>query len=135
MSVKMRKKSHESTAATASTPAAEARHNSEETTRQLARAALDRATQRYTLRLYVTGTTPASMRAIENVRSICEEHLPGRYELEVIDIYQMPALARDHQIIATPTLIKELPTPLRRFIGDLSKVEKILFGLDLREKT
>ena len=87
------------------------------------------------MRLYVTGTTPASSRAIEQVRSICEEHLHGRYELEVIDIYQKPALAKDEQIIATPTLIKVLPAPLRRFIGDLSKVEKILFGLDLREKS
>jgi circadian clock protein KaiB len=87
------------------------------------------------LRLYVTGTTPASARAIEKVRAICEEHLQGRYELEVIDIYQMPTLAKDHQIIATPTLIKVLPEPLRRFIGDLTRVEKILFGLDLRERS
>jgi circadian clock protein KaiB len=108
--------------------------DSEATKRQLEKAALDQRPQHYVLRLYVTGTTPASTRAIESVRSICEEHLHGRYELEVIDIYQMPALAKDHQIIATPTLIKVLPAPLRRFIGDLSKAEKILFGLDLREK-
>lgn len=95
---------------------------------------LAQGSQTYVLRLYITGTTPASARAIEQVRSICEEHLRGRYELQVIDIYQMPALAKDHQIIATPTLIKVLPAPLRRFIGDLSKAEKILFGLDLREK-
>jgi circadian clock protein KaiB len=86
--------------------------------------------------LYVTGTSPTSLRAIERVRSICEEHLKGRYELEVVDIYQKPALAKDEQIIATPTLIKVLPAPLRRFIGDLSKVdEKFLFGLELREKS
>ncbi len=90
--------------------------------------------ERYLLRLYVTGTTPASQRAIERVRTVCEEHLHGRYELEVIDIYQMPTLARDHQIVATPTLIKVLPQPLRRYIGDLSGVERVLFGLDLREK-
>ncbi len=89
--------------------------------------------ERYLLRLYVTGTTPASLRAIERVRGICEQHLQGRYQLEVIDIYQLPALARDEQIVATPTLIKVLPVPLRRFIGDLSRVERILFGLDLRE--
>jgi circadian clock protein KaiB len=108
--------------------------DSEETKRQLEKAALDQA-QRYVLRLYVTGTTPASSRAIERVRSICEEHLHGRYELEVIDIYQKPALAKDEQIVAAPTLIKVLPAPLRRFIGDLSRVEKVLFGLDLREKS
>jgi circadian clock protein KaiB len=89
--------------------------------------------QRYLLRLYVTGTTPASGRAIERVRKVCEEHLQGRYQLEVIDIFQRPALAKDEQIIATPTLIKVLPAPLRRFIGDLSKAEKVLFGLDIRE--
>lgn len=109
------------------------KRQSDESKRQLEEAALDHS-QCYVLRLYVTGTTPASTRAIEQVRSICEEHLHGRYELQVIDIYQMPALAKDHQIIATPTLIKVLPSPLRRFIGDLSKSEKILFGLDLREK-
>ena len=110
------------------------RQAANEAARQLEQTALDQAASRYLLRLYVTGTTPASTRAIEKVKSVCEEHLRGRYELEVIDIYQMPALAKDHQIIATPTLIKILPSPLRRFIGDLSKVEKILFGLDLREK-
>jgi circadian clock protein KaiB len=109
--------------------------DSEETRRQLEQAARDQKEQRYLLRLYVTGTTPGSTAAIQRVRSICEEHLQGRYELEVFDIYQMPALAKDQQIIAAPTLIKVLPAPLRRFIGDLSKVEKILFGLDLREKS
>lgn len=89
--------------------------------------------ERYLLRLYVTGTTPASQRAIERVRTVCEEHLQGRYQLEVVDIYQLPALAKDEQIIATPTLIKVLPAPLRRFIGDLSRVERILFGLDVRK--
>lgn len=108
-------------------------HESEETQRQLEKAAPDQ-TQHYVLRLYVTGATPGSTRAIERVYSICEERLHGRYELEVIDIYQLPALAKDHQIIATPTLVRVLPAPLRRFIGDLSRVEKILFGLDLREK-
>lgn len=86
------------------------------------------------LRLYVTGVTPTSSRAIQRVRKACEEHLQGRYELEVIDIHQLPRLAKDEQIIATPTLIRVLPSPLRRFIGDLSRVEKVLFGMDLREK-
>ncbi len=89
-------------------------------------------TERFVLRLYVTGTTPASQRAIERVRGFCEEHLRGRYQLEVIDIYQLPSLAKDEQIIATPALIKVLPLPLRRFIGDLSTVERVLFGLDVR---
>ncbi len=88
---------------------------------------------RYLLRLYVTGATPASRRAIENARALCREHLAGRFRLEVFDIYQMPALARDHQIVAAPTLVKVLPSPLRRFVGDLSRSEKVLFGLDLRE--
>ncbi len=92
-----------------------------------------RRKQRYLLRLYVTGNTPASRRAIENARALCRDHLEDQYDLEVYDIYQMPALAKDHQIIAAPTLIKVLPTPLRRFVGDLSRGEKVLFGLDLRE--
>ncbi len=87
----------------------------------------------YVLRLYVTGTTPRSMRAISNIRKICEEHLEGRYDLEVVDISQHPTLAEGEQIIAAPTLIKMLPLPLRRFIGDLSQTDRILLGLDLRE--
>jgi circadian clock protein KaiB len=88
--------------------------------------------QRYVLRLYVTGMTPRSRRAIENVRRICEEHLPGQYDLEVIDIYQQPTLAKGEQIIAAPTLIKKLPLPLRRVIGDMSSTDRVLLGLDLR---
>ncbi len=101
---------------------------------RLARAARESREQRYVLRLYVTGMTPRSSRAIERVRTACERHGEGRYELEVIDIYQLPALARDEQIVATPTLIKVLPAPLRRFIGDLPNIEDILFGMDVREK-
>jgi circadian clock protein KaiB len=78
--------------------------------------------------------TLRSMRAIENLKEICEEHLQGRYDLEVIDIYQKPALAKDEQIVALPTLIKKLPLPLRRVIGDLSDTEHVLFGLDIRPK-
>ena len=84
------------------------------------------------LRLYVAGSTPQSTRAILNIQQICEEHLKGRYELEVIDIYQRPQLAKDEQIIAVPTLVKKLPAPLRRLIGDLSDSERVLVGLDLR---
>jgi circadian clock protein KaiB len=89
---------------------------------------------RHLLRLYVTGATPGSTRAIKQVRLVCEEHLHGRYDLEVIDIYQLPSLAKHDQIIATPTLVKVLPAPLRRLIGDLSNVNKVLFGMDLREQ-
>jgi circadian clock protein KaiB len=90
--------------------------------------------EHYVLRLYVVGMTPNSLRAITNIKKICEEHLQGRYELEVIDIYQNPVLAQGEQIIAAPTLIKKLPLPLRKFIGDMSQTEKILLGLDLRPK-
>lgn len=90
--------------------------------------------EKYVLRLYITGMTPNSKRAVENVKKICEEHLTGRYELEVIDIYQQPSLAEGEQIIAAPTLIKELPVPLRKLIGDMSNTEKVLLGLDLRSK-
>ena len=85
----------------------------------------------YVLRLYVTGQTPRSLRAIQNIKRICDEHLSRRYDLEVIDIYQRPSLAKGEKIIAAPTLVKSLPAPIRRFVGDLSDSEKILFGLDL----
>ena len=87
---------------------------------------------RYLLRLCVTGTTPLSARAIVNIRKICEEHLQGRYDLEVVDISKQPAVAANEQSVAAPTLIKKLPLPLRRFIGDMSQTERILVGLDLR---
>jgi circadian clock protein KaiB len=90
------------------------------------------ADEKYSLRLYVTGTTPKSISAISNVKRICETHLKGRYKLEVVDIYQQPALAKGEQIIAAPTLIKELPLPLRKFIGDMTKGDRILIGLNLR---
>jgi circadian clock protein KaiB len=93
-----------------------------------------RGREKYVLRLYVTGVTPASAAAIMNIRRICEENLKGRYELAVIDVYQQPVLARDEQILAAPTLIKKLPLPIRRFIGDMSNKERILLGLDLRPK-
>ncbi|HEX8928545.1 MAG TPA: circadian clock KaiB family protein [Actinomycetota bacterium] len=89
------------------------------------------AAARYVLRLYVTGSTPRSARAIENMRRICEAHLAGRYDLEVVDIYQRPEAAREFQLIAAPTLVKLLPEPLRRIIGDLSDQDRVLHGLDL----
>ena len=92
------------------------------------------ATQRYVLKLFITGTSPRSMRAVENIRALCDEHLAGRYDLEVVDIYQQPTEARGEQIIAAPTLIRKLPKPLRRMVGDLSDQRKVLVGLDLRER-
>jgi len=79
--------------------------------------------------------TPRSTRAVENVRTICEQHLHGRYDLEVIDIYQQPTLAKGEQIIAAPTLIKKLPLPLRRVIGDMSSTDRVLLGLDIKRVT
>jgi circadian clock protein KaiB len=86
---------------------------------------------KYILRLYITGATSRSVLAVTNLKKICEEYLEGRYELEVIDLYQKPRLAKDEQIIAAPTLIKRLPLPFRRIIGDMSNKEKVLIGLDL----
>ena len=86
---------------------------------------------KYVLRLFVSGSTPKSARAIENIKRICEEHLKNQYDLEVIDIYQQPGLARDEQIVAVPTLIRQRPPPERRLVGDLSNQRTVLFGLDL----
>lgn len=90
--------------------------------------------ERYVLRLYVTGMTQRSTEAFAVIKALCEERLQGRYELEVIDIYQHPQLAIDEQIIAVPTLVKKLPAPLRRLVGDLSNEDRVLLGLDLRRK-
>jgi circadian clock protein KaiB len=92
----------------------------------------DRPSSHYKLRLFVTGSTPRSTRAIANMRKICDENLNGRYDLEVVDVYENPDATRELQVIATPTLIKILPEPLRRIIGDLSDRERVLAGLDLR---
>ena len=93
-----------------------------------------RPKEKYVLRLYVAGINPRSSTAIRNVTAICEENLKDRYELEIIDIYQQPTLAKGEQIIAAPTLIKKLPQPLRRFIGDMANKDRILVGLDLKPK-
>jgi circadian clock protein KaiB len=86
----------------------------------------------YQLRLYVAGQTPKSMLALKNLRQICEEHLQGRYEIEVIDLRQNPQLASGDQILALPTLVRRLPEPIKKIIGDLSNTERVLVGLDLR---
>ena len=104
---------------------------SDENLLALEEAAAGLGKKNYVLRLYVTGSTPNSRRAIVNIRRICEKHLKGRYELEVIDISEHPTLAEGEQIIAAPTLVKQLPSPLRRFIGDMSQTDRILLGLDL----
>jgi circadian clock protein KaiB len=88
----------------------------------------------YVLRLYIAGTSSKSMRAVANIKEICESSLKNRYDLEVIDIYQQPVLTKGEQIIAAPTLVKKLPLPLRKFIGDMSDTERILVGLDLRPR-
>jgi circadian clock protein KaiB len=106
----------------------EIRHSTEEYEAALAH----RREDTYVLRLYVTGSTPQSLRAITTLRRLCERHLAGRYDLEVIDIYQQPERAEAADIVAAPTLIKQLPPPLRRFVGDLSSEERLLVGLDLR---
>lgn len=87
----------------------------------------------YHLRLYVAGQSPKSVRAVDNLRRVCEEHLPGRYDIELVDLLENPQLARGDQIVAVPTLIRKLPEPIRRIIGDLSDTEKVLVGLQLSE--
>jgi len=88
---------------------------------------------KYTLRLFITGSTAKSVLALTNLKKICEEYLEGRYDLEVIDLYQNPGLAIEEQIIAAPTLIKKLPLPFRRIIGDMSDIEKVLMGLEIKK--
>ena len=89
---------------------------------------------KYVLRLYIAGMNSKSMQAIDNIKRICEEYLPGMYQLDVIDIYQYPIFAKDGQIVAAPTLIKELPPPLRKLIGSMSDTERVLVGMDLKSK-
>ena len=87
---------------------------------------------KYLLRLYVSRSTPKSKLAVSNITRVCKEHLDGRYRLEVIDIFEHAQLARDEQIVAVPTLIKRLPLPLQRLVGDMSNLNEVLFGLDLK---
>lgn len=121
-------------ARTPDAPTAVLRRPATEVTRaKLQRLAAEDGT-RYVLRLYITGMTRTSRQALERVREFCETRLKGRYTLEVVDIYQLPALAKDEQIVATPTLIRVLPAPLRRFIGNLSTLERSLFGMDVKPR-
>jgi len=102
--------------------------------RALRKKAKESDKQKYVLRLYVAGMTPQSSQAVQNITRICEENLKGRYDLQIIDIYQQPTFAKSEQIIAAPTLIKKLPLPLRKFIGNMADKGKILVGLDLQPK-
>jgi circadian clock protein KaiB len=90
--------------------------------------------ERFALRLYVAGQTPKAARAFANLRKICDEHLAGRYSIEVIDLIENPALGRGDQILALPTLVRKLPTPIKKIIGDLSNTDRVLVGLDLRPR-
>jgi circadian clock protein KaiB len=103
-----------------------------EITRKFERT-LEHGGEVYVLRLYLAGMTPRSTEAFANIKRICEKYLAGRYNLEVIDIYQNPAVAKADEIIASPTLVKRMPAPLRRLIGDLAREDRILVGLDLKK--
>ncbi len=91
--------------------------------------------EKWELRLYTAGQTPKSLAAIKNLKRVCEEHLAGRYEIEIVDLLKNPRLAKDDQIVAIPTLVRKLPDPVRKIIGDLSDTERALVGLQLRPKT
>ncbi len=89
--------------------------------------------EKWELRLYTAGQTPKSLAAIKNLRKVCDEHLAGRYEIEIVDLLKNPRLAKDHQIVAIPTLVRKLPSPIRKIIGDLSDTERALVGLQLKQ--
>jgi circadian clock protein KaiB len=94
----------------------------------------DPGTESWCLRLYVAGQSPRSLRAFENLKELCETHLAGRYQIEIIDLMENPKLARGDQIVAVPTLVRKLPEPVRKIIGDLSDSDRVLVGLDLRPR-
>ena len=102
-----------------------------DTTQEFEEALKRLSQEKYVLRLFVAGMSPKSIQAVENIKRICETYLPGRYELEVIDVYQQPILAREGQIVAAPTLVKELPPPLRKLVGSMSDIDRVLVGMDL----
>jgi circadian clock protein KaiB len=94
----------------------------------------DAAAEKWELRLYTAGQSPKSLAAVKNLKRVCEEHLPGRYTIEIIDLMANPRLAKDHQIVAIPTLVRKLPDPIRKIVGDLSDTERALVGLELRPR-
>jgi circadian clock protein KaiB len=103
-------------------------------TSKAAKTAESSGTDKWELRLYTAGQTPKSLAAFRNLKKVCEEHLAGRYEIEVIDLMVNPRLAKDHQIVAIPTLVRKLPNPIRKIVGDLSDTERALVGLELRRQ-
>jgi circadian clock protein KaiB len=105
---------------------------SQTTLEELEKLVAELANLTYVFRLYISGTTAKSSRAVANVQQICDQYLPGRYQLEVIDVYQHPEVAREQQVIALPTLIKEFPLPTQKFVGDMSSKDKIVIGLKLK---
>ncbi len=119
------------------TPAAKRTGEHEKTLREFEKAVIERSgneDETYEFTLYITGMTERSRAAVENVKKLCEENLKGRYELEIIDLYQQIGKAKEAQIIAAPTLLKKLPPPLKKFIGDMSSTERILVGLNIKPK-
>lgn len=96
---------------------------------------INNSEEKWHLRLYVAGQTPKSVTALKNLKRYCEEHLKGKYDIEVVDLLQNPQLAEGDQILAIPTLVRKMPEPIRKIIGDLSDTERVLVGLDLREKS
>jgi circadian clock protein KaiB len=94
--------------------------------------AAKRSAPRYALRLYITGQTPRPLQSVENLRALCDKYIPNQFDLEVVDIYQQPAMAAAGQIIAAPTLIKSMPLPLRRLVGDFSDQNRVILGLDIK---
>jgi circadian clock protein KaiB len=104
------------------------------TTARSGRKTTEANAPKWDLRLYVAGQTPRSITALENLERICEEHLAGQYRIEVVDLLKDPKLARGDQILAVPTLVRKLPEPVRKIIGDLSNVDRVLVGLDLRQR-
>ena len=109
------------------------RNGSFDVVREFERLVARKQRERYVLRLYVTGLTPRSSRAIATLRTVCERHLAGRYDLEIIDLYRLPEVARTEQILAAPTLVKERPLPPRRLVGDLGDEKRVLAGLNIRD--
>jgi circadian clock protein KaiB len=109
-------------------------NNSSDSSREFEEATRKVQNTQYCLRLYVTGLTPKSTHAIANLRTILDQNLKGQYELEVIDVYQQPEIAEKEDIIAAPTLVRELPLPVRKIIGDMSNKQRVLLGLDIRKK-
>ncbi|MBF0216345.1 MAG: circadian clock KaiB family protein [Candidatus Omnitrophica bacterium] len=101
--------------------------------KQLEQRTKKKEMKKYVLHLYVAGLSPRSQKAIDNIKKLCDEHLKGQYELVIQDIYKNPVMAKNSQILAAPTLVKELPLPLRKFVGDMSNTERLILGLDLKE--